>query len=114
MTGSGVSPTQLDAAAEAICAATSSGQMFPWSTLNETDRDAWRRMAQAAIDALNLTEEEVVVPEVVGRIPCTCGATEATNEELHSCGFTRGHFEFPTKRRLVSSWVSVVVEENPQ
>lgn len=43
--------------AEAICGVTGSGQMFPWHTLNEREKDAWRAMADAALGALNLTEE---------------------------------------------------------
>jgi len=51
------SSPHLDKVAEAICGATSSGQLFPWSEATEQEREAWRRMAQAAMDALQLTEE---------------------------------------------------------
>lgn len=37
-----------DKIAEAICESTTSGRMFPWHSLSESDRDAWRRMADAA------------------------------------------------------------------
>jgi hypothetical protein len=47
----------VDKVAEAICGTTSAGKLFPWPTLTESEREAWRRMAVAAIDALRLTEE---------------------------------------------------------
>lgn len=40
-----------DKIAEAICGSTGAGRMFPWHTLNEFDRDAWRAMVDAARDA---------------------------------------------------------------
>ena len=43
--------------AEAICGVTGAGQMFPWQTLSEREKDAWRARADAAIQALGLTEE---------------------------------------------------------
>ena len=49
--------TPLDKVAEAICGASTAGRMFPWDTLAEGERDAWRVMAAAAVDALGLTEE---------------------------------------------------------
>jgi hypothetical protein len=53
---SGVS-AHLDKVAEAICGASHAGKLFPWSGLSEVERDAWRAMAAAAVDALGLTEE---------------------------------------------------------
>lgn len=53
---SGVS-AHLDKVAEAICGASHAGKLFPWSGLSEVERDAWRAMAAAAVDALQLTEE---------------------------------------------------------
>lgn len=47
----------LDKVAEAICGASHAGKLFPWSGLSEVERDAWRAMAAAAVDALGLTEE---------------------------------------------------------
>ncbi|KIU17895.1 hypothetical protein [Mycolicibacterium llatzerense] len=38
-----------DAFAQAICESTSAGKLFPWATLTERERDAWRRMAEAAM-----------------------------------------------------------------
>lgn len=37
--------------AEAICSTTSAGKLFPWSESNESAREPWRRMADAAIAA---------------------------------------------------------------
>jgi hypothetical protein len=37
--------------AEVICGATSAGKLFPWAELTERERDAWRKMADAAIAA---------------------------------------------------------------
>ncbi|ASZ74459.1 hypothetical protein I5H97_gp085 [Mycobacterium phage Wachhund] len=42
----------VERAAQAICETTSSGRMFPWNTLTEQEKDAWRRMADAAFDVL--------------------------------------------------------------
>ncbi len=38
-----------DSVAQAICESTSAGRLFPWATLSERERDAWRRMADAAL-----------------------------------------------------------------
>lgn len=37
-----------DKIAEALCESTTSGRMFPWHSLSESDRDAWRRMVDTA------------------------------------------------------------------
>jgi hypothetical protein len=38
--------------AAAACGATSAGKLFPWNTLSEPQKDAWREMADAVIDVL--------------------------------------------------------------
>lgn len=59
---------EIDRVAEAICGSTSAGKLFPWAELSERERDAWRRMARAAIGALGLTEERrVVTPQGTSR-----------------------------------------------
>lgn len=52
-----------DAMAEAICGATSAGKLFPWSTLDEKDRDMWRRMADAALSAVPDGYAVIKLPE---------------------------------------------------
>ncbi|UVK63066.1 hypothetical protein SEA_BEAKIN_80 [Mycobacterium phage Beakin] len=42
----------IEKVAEAIRGETSGGRIFPWNTLTETEKDAWRRMANAAFDVL--------------------------------------------------------------
>ncbi len=46
-----MSPEMRDQMAEAICLSTESGRLFPWATLSDVDRDAWRAIADAAIAA---------------------------------------------------------------
>jgi hypothetical protein len=65
----------------------------------------WVRVTAGEIAAtLNLTEETATIPNVVGRVDCTCGIGPSTNEDMHSCGFTRGRFTFTPSRRLVGPW----------
>lgn len=49
--------TDIDTVAEAICAADPDMQGALWPGKSEQGKDKYRRMAQAAIDALGLTEE---------------------------------------------------------
>ncbi len=56
----------LDRVAEAICASTAAGRMFPWSTLNERERDAWRAMATAAVEAL---QSQIKTVEELAALP---------------------------------------------
>ncbi|AEK06795.1 hypothetical protein ROCKYHORROR_92 [Mycobacterium phage RockyHorror] len=42
----------IEKVAEAIRGETSGGRIFPWNTLTETEKDPWRRMANAAFDVL--------------------------------------------------------------
>jgi hypothetical protein len=58
----------VDKVAEAICGATSAGQLFPWPTLTESEREAWRRMAVAAIDVLRVTEETKPTDAKLGQV----------------------------------------------
>jgi hypothetical protein len=51
-------PRLLDRVAEAICATTSAGQLFPWAELSEHNRRPWRAMAQAAIDVMPSASRE--------------------------------------------------------
>lgn len=66
-------------------------------------------LARAAIDALGLTEETATIPVVVGRVehtqPCELPDQMIAGEEMHTCGFRSGHFEFHPSSRLVSGWV---------
>ncbi|AFA45102.1 hypothetical protein SEA_GALACTIC_88 [Mycobacterium phage Galactic] len=55
MSNEGATPERaalIERAAQAICETTGSGRMFPWNTLSEQEKDAWRRMADAAFDVL--------------------------------------------------------------
>lgn len=99
---------QIEAAAEAICGATGSGRMFPWDTLNETERDAWREMARAAIQALGLTELVQELPVPNGQ-PCTCNRQDGRHYGM-GCDYRRT-VDWVPHRRLVSPWVVV---EHPQ
>ncbi|AXQ62217.1 hypothetical protein SEA_SPIKELEE_88 [Mycobacterium phage Spikelee] len=48
-----MSTPERDALIEkAIRGETSAGRIFPWNTLTELEKDAWRRMANAAFDVL--------------------------------------------------------------
>lgn len=49
--------TDIDAVAEAICAVDPDMQGVLWPGKSEPGKDKYRRMAQAAIDALGLTAE---------------------------------------------------------
>ena len=49
-------PDTVDAVARAIQKLDATGD-WPWEKLSDAARDLYRRMAQAAIDALGLTEE---------------------------------------------------------
>ncbi|WP_169619254.1 hypothetical protein [Mycolicibacterium peregrinum] len=40
-----------DKVAEAICGTTSAGRLFPWAAQRESEREQWRRMADAAVAA---------------------------------------------------------------
>lgn len=40
-----------DKVAAAICGTTSAGKLFPWAESRESEREPWRRMADAAIAA---------------------------------------------------------------
>lgn len=40
--------------AAAACGATSAGKLFPWETLSEAQRDAWRTVADAVIGEIDL------------------------------------------------------------
>lgn len=44
---------RLDRVAKAICGASLAGKWFPWDSLDDAERDAWREMAAAAIEALD-------------------------------------------------------------
>lgn len=80
-----------------------------FTSLHADDQDEYRRMARAAIDALGLTEETATIPVVVGRVehtqPCELPDQMIAGEEMHTCGFRSGHFEFHPSSRLVSGWV---------
>lgn len=41
-----------DRIAAVACGATSAGKLFPWDTLSEPQKDAWRTMADAVIAEL--------------------------------------------------------------
>jgi hypothetical protein len=48
-----------DRIATAACGATSAGKLFPWNTLSEPQKDAWRAMADAVIAELSLRRDTV-------------------------------------------------------
>ena len=63
---------------------------------------------QAAAVLALFQPEESMIPEWVVDAPCTCTGPDAPNHALQFCGYA-GHFEFPTKARFVSEWVSASV-----
>jgi len=50
-------PNMRDRIAAAACGATSAGKLFPWETLSEPQRDAWRKVADAVIAELGLEKQ---------------------------------------------------------
>lgn len=52
-------PYNVDRIAEAICGTTSAGKLFPWAESTEKDREPWRRMARAAVEAMHPVVETV-------------------------------------------------------
>lgn len=100
----------VDAVARAIA---EEADDYYWDLLSPEEREPYYKRARAAIDAhtdaLGLTEETDNVPVVVGRVehtqPCELPDQMIGGEEMHTCGFRRGHFEFHPSTRLVSGWV---------
>lgn len=100
--------TDIDKVAEALYIHLNGTEVHSWDRISEVRQSHYRRMAQAAIDALQLTEEWT---RTIGDVfPCgifdTKQRAEARNAELDlmhgSQGAARG-----IASRLVSPWVRV-------
>jgi hypothetical protein len=59
--------------AVAACGATSAGKLFPWDTLSEPQRDAWRAIADAVI-------RDVLTPEFLADLVITAVQKAADDE----------------------------------
>lgn len=94
----------LDTIAETIWRATvpaAAEKGLTFSEMAESTHKVFRVMAQAALDALGLTEEHATIPQPVNDTPCTC--TPDPGFHQLGCDWT-WHFEFHPSTRLVGPW----------
>lgn len=102
--------TDIDTVAEAICAADPDMQGALWPGKSEQGKDKYRRMAQAGIDALGLTEEwrgahSTWLRNSRGEKVDTVQYVGAVDED-QARSFAEGK-RWHAEQRLVSAWVRV-------